>query len=718
MITNIHIILLLAVITATVILISLYCYATSFAVFVGIQLYYLPIILAASFYPKKGLIFSAGLIVLSLIFSISFLDPVSVNQSLIIAIVMGGVAIMISFIISNEMEKSNLGFMGLFNNNPNPLIAFDEAGNIINVNDQFEKELNYSKEYFYGKNITDSGLFKEGTLIEITNRFSDLKKGKSVKPILADINKYDDENNIRKYILTFISCASSKSPYSSDIKLVAFSDITDQITASEKVKESEKRYRELADLLPQTILETNLDMKVTFINKKGLETFGILQKDIDRGLFIMDYIVPEDLKKAKNKIEELFSGKISESVMEYTAIKNDGKLFPIIAYSNLIKNEDKVTGLRVAVTDLTNVKETENELNKKEQKISKLMENFSGMAYRCRVEKRFPAEYLSDGFYELSGYSQSDIIEGRPIDLKSIIHPEDFKKFSDTIKNSLKNNGHYDIRYRILTAKGKEKWVWDQGRTKTNEEGNGQVIEGVISNVTALVKAENALIEVERFNQQCIKESLMEKETLLKEIHHRVKNNLQIIASILKLSDMQSESPEMHEVLLDCRSRVFSMAMIHEKLYRSDNLARINFRDYISTLQMHIAEEYGGEERKIRMICDCDEDIALDIDMAIPCGLIINEILTNSLKYAFDESGSGEVYIGFHETQNDKYRLIVKDNGRGFPKSYDYKNSDSLGMQLIYNLTAQLEGTIEIKSDSGTEYIITIPKGIQSSVKF
>jgi len=131
---------------------------------------------------------------------------------------------------------------------------------------------------------------------------------------------------------------------------------------------------------------------------------------------------------------------------------------------------------------------------------------------------------------------------------------------------------------------------------------------------------------------------------------------------------------------------------------------------------MHLADEYGAEEKNIKMICECDENISLDIDTAIPCGLIINEIFTNALKYAFNKTG-GEIKIGFNEYENDSYRLVVKDNGKGFPESYNYENSESLGMQLIYNLTIQLEGTVEIKKDSGTEYIITIPKGVQKSVK-
>jgi PAS domain S-box-containing protein len=339
------------------------------------------------------------------------------------------------------------------------------------------------------------------------------------------------------------------------------------------------------------------------------------------------------------------------------------------------------------------------------------------MAYRCRVDNKFSADYLSDGFFELTGYSQSDIIHGEPITLKSIIHPDDFEYFKYAIQKSFTNNGIYETRYRILTANGEERWVWNQGKVIKDENGNPQAIEGVISNITELVKTENALKEIEKQKQQSTMEALNEKEMLLKEIHHRVKNNLQIIASILKLKDMQSDNEEIHELLLDCRSRVFSMAMIHEKLYKSENLAGINIKDYISTLQMHLVDEYGAEERKINIVSDCDDSISLDIDTAIPCGLIINEILTNSLKYAFDESG-GEINIDFHKFESDKYRLIIKDNGKGFPKSYDYKNSESLGMQLIYNLTTQLEGTIEVRNNPGAEYIITIPKGMQKSVKF
>lgn len=492
-------------------------------------------------------------------------------------------------------------------------------------------------------------------------------------------------------------------------------DVNNSTKISAKSKENID-FRDLLEFAPHIFALADFDANIIYMNKRGLETFGISEEEIEKKVPIKKFIIPNDFERSKDLFMKLKSGVLDEYSVELTAVKKDGKYLPVLIYANRIENKGQSPGVRLSVINLTRLKRTENALSETEKKLSKLMQNFSGMAYLCRVEKDFPAEYISDGFYELTGYSHSDIIKDRPVALKSIIHPDDYSAFEKKIYQSIQSRGIFEARFRIITAKGEVRWVWNQGRLIKDDKGKISAVEGFVSNITELVRTEQTLYEIEKQRQQCTIDSLHEKEILLKEIHHRVKNNLQIIASILKLKDMQSESSEIHELLLDCRSRVFSMAMIHEKLYKSENLARINLKDYLSTLLSHLADEYGAYEKNIRFTLDCDEDIALDIDTAIPCGLIINEIFTNSLKYAFDESG-GEIALGFKNAGPDTYRLFAKDSGRGFAQSYDFLNSESLGMQLIYNLTAQLEGKIEVSGKDGVAYIITIPKSVEKSVK-
>jgi PAS domain S-box-containing protein len=201
-----------------------------------------------------------------------------------------------------------------------------------------------------------------------------------------------------------------------------------------------------------------------------------------------------------------------------------------------------------------------------------------------------------------------------------------------------------------------------------------------------------------------IKSSLEEKNVLLREIHHRVKNNMQIISSLLNLQTRYITDEKVVDVLKESQNRVKSMAMIHETLYQSEGFAKIGFSDYVNNLVTYLLQSYVDRDH-VKIITDVDVDIFLDIDTAIPCGLIINELITNSLKHAFPNITNGQIKIKLIRS-DDRFILNVKDNGVGFPEMLDFRNTDSLGLQLINSLVMQLDGSIELKNDGGTEFII------------
>jgi PAS domain S-box-containing protein len=200
-----------------------------------------------------------------------------------------------------------------------------------------------------------------------------------------------------------------------------------------------------------------------------------------------------------------------------------------------------------------------------------------------------------------------------------------------------------------------------------------------------------------------IKDSLLEKEILLREIHHRVKNNLQIISSLLNLQTQFVEGEETVNVLKESQGRVKAMSMVHEKLYQSPNLKDINFKNYIEQLVSDLFYSYGVElesvEKQIKV-----EDLSIGIDTAIPCGLIINELVTNSLKYAFPD-GKGKIRVEL-EPIHDKIKLVIFDNGIGLPEEVSPKKTETLGLQLVKNLVNQLDGTLKINRSHGTEFTI------------
>ena len=205
-----------------------------------------------------------------------------------------------------------------------------------------------------------------------------------------------------------------------------------------------------------------------------------------------------------------------------------------------------------------------------------------------------------------------------------------------------------------------------------------------------------------------LSDSLEEKVILLKEVHHRVKNNLQIIASLLSLQSNHIHDDETLALLANSENRVRAMAAIHERLYLSDDLAKIDFAGYVKALVDSLFGSYSIDTRDVRLVTELS-DVSLDLDQAIPCGLMLNELVSNSLKYAFPDGRHGELQI--HLSQGDgSYVLEVCDDGVGFPEGVDFRQTKSLGLQLITSLTRQLHGQIEMTNHHGTTFRIEFPE--------
>lgn len=225
-------------------------------------------------------------------------------------------------------------------------------------------------------------------------------------------------------------------------------------------------------------------------------------------------------------------------------------------------------------------------------------------------------------------------------------------------------------------------------------------------------------LSVRKRAEKQIKASLKEKEVLLKEIHHRVKNNLQVVSSLLSLQSGQIKNREALEIFNESQNRIRSMALIHESLYRSRDLASIDFSEYISGLANFLSRSYVSSSNFVEMDVDV-RDISLSIDKAIPCGLLINELVSNSLKHAFPtslERTDGEhnlIMIKFYSNEDSGYTLIVQDNGVGLPKNFSLEGSETLGLQLVATLVKQLKGSLDFQSNNGTEFKIVFSEAHQ-----
>lgn len=314
-------------------------------------------------------------------------------------------------------------------------------------------------------------------------------------------------------------------------------------------------------------------------------------------------------------------------------------------------------------------------------------------------------EYINPAFEKIFGYKAKEVCHN-DFNFFDLIYPEDRELIAEREEARQKAKKLPPLYpFRVLTKDGKIKHV-EVNTVKL--PGKKVRILGILRDITERMQAEKQ-----------IKASLREKEVLLKEIHHRVKNNMQVISSLLNLQSSRVKDKNVFEMFKKSRDRIRSMALIHEKLYQSKDFARIDLAQYVQGLTVHLFHSYNVDSNVIKLKTEM-EDISLDINTAIPCGLIINELVTNSLKHAFPELNSrqgkhkttGEILISIHSDEKDLITLMVADNGVGLPKDFDSKEVKSLGLQLVNDLVEQLEGSIKLQKKRGTLFKITfsLPK--------
>lgn len=274
------------------------------------------------------------------------------------------------------------------------------------------------------------------------------------------------------------------------------------------------------------------------------------------------------------------------------------------------------------------------------------------------------------------------------------IHSDDIAAYKVAANAYLEGlTSKFEVEHRMYTKNREVIWFLARGTVVRDRHGKPKFMAGSNTDITASKQAELKL-----------KASLQEKEVLLKEIHHRVKNNLQVISSLLRLQAAYIKDEPTLEIFRDSQNRVRAMAMIHENLYHSNDLASINFADYTRNLMQNLTRCYGIN-KNITIHQNVD-GILLRIDTAIPCGLIINELTSNAIKHAFINRDEGNIYIDFLDLGQGKYSLSVSDDGVGFNETIEEKSRKSLGLQLVWSLVEQLEGSIISNTKCGTSFTV------------
>jgi len=478
------------------------------------------------------------------------------------------------------------------------------------------------------------------------------------------------------------------SPIDTESVLVIVRDVTEKVRMQKALEEREEQYRRLFEYNPMPMFVSDSETwEILNVNQAAVNHYGYGKEEL-LNMTLKDIRPPEDVESLMRRI-----GAVSapvENMGVFRHLKKDGTTVLMNVYSHEVLYEGRKARLALChdVTDQIRAKET---LEESEEMFRKSFFLSSDAMSVSRIEDGVLLE-VNDGFTRTTGYSREDAVGKTTIELGMWA---DGSRRSVLIREFRKKGRVENFEYEMRTKGGETKTVLLS--TNIITLGGAARRFTITRDITKLKIAEEALLR----SEEKLRASLREKEILLKEIHHRVKNNLQVVSGLLDLQASHTQDPSDRLKYKDSQNRIITMALIHEKLYQSQNLSQVDFSDYIRDLCENLMVSYGIDEERIRLEIQT-ERTEMAVDSAIPCGFLINELITNALKHAFPEDRAGTISLSFKRTRNRDYQLTVSDDGVGIPKDLDIFNTDSLGMQLVTVLVKQLGGTIKLRKEEGT----------------
>ncbi|ADI73874.1 signal transduction histidine kinase [Methanohalobium evestigatum Z-7303] len=474
----------------------------------------------------------------------------------------------------------------------------------------------------------------------------------------------------------------------------ATQDITEWKKVHDELRKTADEFNYLFNNMNDAIFVQNLQGNFLNVNETAVKRLGYSRDELlSMAAQDVDYKYPSS--GVKEKIDEILETGLLK--FESVHITNNGTKIPVEVNSTLIHYRDKPAVLSIA-RDITERKKAEEEksviLNSTSEMI--VFHNTEGKIKWCnKAFSKFTGfkqdELIGAYCYKLL-HNKSDICDCCPISyiVKTGKHHEKITTFPNNVFN-IKRDPVRDINGNIIGIISVSSDITDKVRAEEKIKEYTNKLEEINTELENRVEEQTEQIR----NAERMREL---------ELHHRIKNNLQVISSLINLQSEKFDDEEVYEAFIDTQNRIVSMSLVHQKLYQTSNLNSINFKDYIQDLLTHLTRLYG--DNNITLDVDNIDNVYFDIDTIIPLAMLINELVSNSLKYAFSENESGEIKIMLHQIDNENYTLIVADNGRGIPEDIDIHDTDSLGLRLVNTLVDQIGGCLELERRKGSKFII------------
>jgi len=512
-------------------------------------------------------------------------------------------------------------------------------------------------------------------------------------------------------------------------------EVTERRRAEEALRESEQRYATTLASIGDAVIATDVEGSITFMNAVAEELTGwSLAEAATQPVPQVFRIINEQTRQAvEDPVSRVLSHGMIVSLANHTLlIRKDGTEIPIDDSGAPIRDGDgKTMGVVLVFRDITERKQAEDALRASEDQFRRAVED-APIPVIMHAEDGEVFQ-ISRTWTELTGYTLEDVLM---LDAwLNRAYGEGADAVRDHVREMFRGSQRsIGVEFPIRTRDGKTRhWSFSASSPGKLQDGRCFVV-GMAVDITERKQMEEALrrayeelemrvqertaelgeankalqaeITVRKRYEEHLKESLREKEILLKEVHHRVKNNMQVISSLLMLQEDSSEDGKIIEMLKDSQNRISSMALIHERLYLSGTLSKVDLKEYVDDLVSGLFQSYGVSESRVALNINV-ENVLFGIDSAIPCGLVINELVSNSLKHAFPGDKNGEIKIFLRLMDENMIELVVGDNGIGVPEDMDIRKTRSLGLYLVTLLVEnQLHGEITLNRERGVEFLI------------
>ncbi len=567
-------------------------------------------------------------------------------------------------------------------------IAIIQDSIIKYVNPRLAEMLGYSVGDLIDKEISKFVIPKE--LPKVAGRYERRMKGEKV-PAVYETKAYNKKGSVVDLELNAGLIQYGGQP--ADFVIVR--DIVERKRAEEKLKKSEEMYRMIFENISDVIFSVDTNYNLINVTPSVERMVGIKPEDLAGKPFnALKFLSQESMKSTFKNLDRVLAGD-QPPFTEYEFTARDGTKKFVEVKSTPTFKDGKIVGITGIARDVTERKNAEHKLRESEEMYRSLVKTLPDAVTMTDLEGNI--NYVSPRTLELHGFDNENELLGKSA--FELIDPNEHEIAMKNLKKTLDVGFARNLEYSLK-----------------NKDGSTFI--GVLN--TALIRdahgepksfiATTRDITERKQTEKQIKRSLDEKEVLLREVHHRVKNNIQVISSMLNLYSTHIKDEPYLNAIQDIQNRIKSMALIHEKLYQTKDVARVDFNEYIKDLVNSLFRFYGVNINKIKPKIEV-EGVSLGLDAGVPCGLIINELVSNSLKHAFAEELQGNINIEMRPENETEVALIISDNGKGFPPDFDFKNTKTFGLQLVITLVEQLGGNIQLNKEGGAEFKVTFEKG-------